>query len=275
MSKCSKFVFFILLIALSSASLAGCSTSRLFTKPIAGTNYVTYPEWGPNRNVAVMPFINVSKDKDAGLKVRELFLTELYISGIFKDVVDEGEMYEVMKKLKVRETDNFGKDTIKTFGDNLGVQAVVFGTVEEYTERTAKGAQFVVSLRMVDVETGQILWLGNASEEGGGSIGEALGLSDGPTVIEVARGVLEGLVVDLASEVNKSRDVNTRRVAGKSWWQFWKSGSKPDDTARKGDGSNNTASGEKGPKQQAGATPPPASKGTSAGMASMPALGGK
>jgi hypothetical protein len=84
-------------------------------------------------------------------------------------------MLEVMKKLKVRETDSFGKDTIKTLGDNLGVQAIIFGTVSEYTERTSKGALFAVSLRMFDVETGSILWLGNASKEAG-SISEALGL---------------------------------------------------------------------------------------------------
>lgn len=267
MSLRGRCVCFLLILTLSALLSSGCTTARLFTKPVAEAPYVTYPEWGPNINVAVIPFLNLAKDKDAGVKVRELFLSELYISGAFKDIVDEGEMYEVLKKLKVRETDPMGKDTIKTLGDNLGVQAIIFGTVEEYSERSAKGALFVVSLRMVDVETGTLLWLGNASREGGGTVGEALGLSDGPTVVEVARNTTGDLVGDLASVINKSR----RKAKSK----------KPEDTAKKGDGQNNsTLSKVKGNAvpdagQQAGANPVPAVKATSAGMAPAPALGGK
>src|ERR1700688_1070081 len=155
------------IVVVLSIGLTGCggATTRLFSKPISESPYITYQEWGPNRDIAVMPLVNVAKDKDAGIKTRDLLVTELYASGAFKDVVDEGEMLEVMKKLKVRETDSMGKDAIKTLGDNLGVQAIIFGTVSEYTERSNKGALFAVSLRMVDVETGSILWIGNASEE--------------------------------------------------------------------------------------------------------------
>ena len=245
-------------------SLFGCggATTRLFTKPIAESTYVTYQEWGPNRDVAVMPFENVAKDKDAGVKARELFVTDLYASGVFKDIVDSGEMYEVMKKLKLRETDNFSKDAIKTLGDNLGVGAIIFGTVVEYTERTSKGAQFAVSLRMVDVETGQILWLGNASKEGGGTVSEALGLSEGPTIIEVARSVMEDLIDDLAHEVRH------RKVKSK----------KQEETAGKAPSQNDklTKSPGEAPadsSKQAGANPSPAVKGSSAGINSLPALG--
>ena len=250
-----------LLVAIMS--LAGCaSTTRLFTKPIAEAPYVTYPEWGPNRNVAVMPFLNISKDKDAGVKVRDLLVAELYISGAFKEVVDEGEVSEVMKKLKVREGEALGKDTLKTLGDNLGVQAIIFGTVQEYSERSAKGALFAVSLRMVDVETGQILWLGNASKEGGGSVSEALGLSDGPTIIEVARSVVEDLVDDLVGEIKskrgKSKKVETSKKAA------------PDAAGMTGSKEPAPAQG----KEQAGAAPSPAVKGTAAGATPAPALGG-
>lgn len=247
-------------------SLTGCGggTTRLFTKPIAESGYVTYQEWGPNRDVAVMPFDNVAKDKDAGVKVRELFVTGLYASGTFKDIVDEGEMFEVMKKLKLRETDNFSKDAIKTLGDNLGVGAIIFGTVVEYNERSAKGALFAVSIRMVDVETGQILWLGNASKEGGGSVSEALGLSDGPTVIEVARSVLENLIDDLAGEVKH------RRVKGKRQDETAVSKS----PAHKATIGKTQDGGGADAGKQAGASPSPAVKGSAAGINSLPALNG-
>jgi curli biogenesis system outer membrane secretion channel CsgG len=260
MFSLSKII--ITALVMLSVGLTGCggATTRLFSKPISESPYVTYQEWGPNRDVAVMPLVNVAKDKDAGLKVRELLITELYTSGAFKDVVDEGEMLEVMKKLKVRETDNFGKDTIKTLGDNLGVQAIIFGTVSEYTERTSKGALFAVSLRMVDVETGSILWLGNASKEGGGSISEALGLSDGPTVIDVSRDVLSDLVDDLASEI-RSRKVKSKKAEG--------------DAAVKKNMPQNAKSVEKdGAVQQAGPVSSPTVKSTSAGMTSFPPAGG-
>ncbi|MGC2424540.1 MAG: GNA1162 family protein [Nitrospirota bacterium] len=246
-------------ISLSVFFLVGCGggTTRLFSKPIAESTYVTYPEWGPNRVVAVMPFVNVSKDKDAGLKARELFITELYVAGVFKDVVDEGQMVEVMKKLKLRETDNIGKDALKTLGDNLGVQAVIFGTVEEYSERSNKGAQFAVSLRMIDVDTGEILWLGDSSKEGGGSVSEALGLSDGPTIIEVARDVMANLVSDLAGEVKD------KKVTGK----------KAAELARKQQLENlaKAKSSDSGVSNQpAVASPPPAGGSSSAGITPEP-----
>ncbi len=254
--------FIIIVAGLAVLFLAGCGggTTRLFTKPIAESTYVTYPEWGPDCDVAVMPFVNVSKDKDAGLRARDLFVTELYISGAFKDVVDEGQMVEVMRKLKIRETDPISKDTLKTFGDSLGVQAVIFGTVEVYNERSNKAAQFAVSLRMVDVDTGQILWLGDASKEGGGTVSEALGLSDGPTVIDVARTVLSNLVDDLASEIKD------RKVTGKKARELSKKQEMENSMKAK-------AGSAPVPNQQAGATPPAAAvKGSSAGITPTPVV---
>ncbi len=253
---------FLLVAGLSVLFLVGCGsgTTRLFTKPIAESTYVTYPEWGPDCDIAVMPFVNVSKDKDAGLKARDLFITELYISGAFKDVVDEGQMVEVMRKLKLRETDPISKDTLKTLGDSLGVQAVIFGTVQVYNERSNKGAQFAVSLRMVDVDTGQILWLGDASKEGGGTVSEALGLSDGPPVIDVARDVLSGLVDDLASEI-KDRKVTGKKALELSRKQKLENFSKA-----------KVKSSPAPNQQQAGATPPPAAKGNSAGITPTPVV---
>ncbi len=251
----------------AAVCLAGCSaaTTRLFTKPIAQSTYVSYREWGPNRTVAVLPFVNVSKDKDAASKARDLFISELYISGAFKDVVDEGEMMEVMRKLKVRETDPLGKDTIKTLGDNLGAQALIFGTVEEYNERTSKAAQFAISMRMVDVDTGSILWVGDSSQEGGGSISEALGLSEGPMVIDVARHVLRVLIDDLASEVKD------RKVKEKKGEEAAKKGGGQKDVAAKGTGGKKGAA-----EQQAVAAPPAAVKANSAGMTAPPfGMGGK
>jgi len=256
----------LLLTLMSVTVLAGCggATTRLFTKPIAESTYVTYQEWGPNRTVAVLPFINVSKDRDAALKSRELFMSELYISGAFKDVVDEGEMFEVMKKLKLRETDPLGKDAVKTLGDNLGVQAIIFSTVEEYNERSSKPAQFAISMRMVDVDTGQILWLGNASKEGGGSVSEALGLSDGPMVLDVARGVIDDLISDLAGEV-RHRKVKSKKV---------EEAAVKKDLEQKTAVSDNKVEPAPEAQIQAGATPSPAVKSTSAGITYTPVLGG-
>lgn len=262
MSDAAKRSVLILLSVLVIAT-AGCggATTRLFTKPIAESPYVTYQEWGPNRNIAVMPFLNLTKDAEAGAKCRELFIAETYISGAFEDIVDEGEMIEVMRKLKMREGDALGKDAIKTLGDNLGVQALIFGTVQEYTERGTKPALFAVSLRMVDVETGEILWLGNSSKEGGGSVLEALGLSDGPVIIDVARDVVSGLIDDMASEVLD------RKVEGKAASEVAKI-RKPKKIASPLPDENAAPEAK---EKQAGISPSPAVKATSAGMAAAPA----
>ncbi len=265
MKRTMKSLTIILSVAVLFLSGCGGATTRMFTKPIAESPPVAYQEWGPNRNVAVMPFVNVSKDKDAGLKCRELFIAELYISGAFEDIVDEGEMLEVMRKLKIRETDALGKDTIKTLGDNLGVQAILFASVEEYTERSSKSATFAISVRMVDVETGEILWLGNSSQEGGGTISEALGLSEGPVVIDIARDVMEGLIDDIASEVAD------RKVEGRPESEVARQKRLRDLAKSKPGGT--TEAVEEG-KQAGVISPSPSVKGTSSGMAPAPALGG-
>lgn len=264
MTSTTKALAILLSIAVMSISGCGGATTRMFTKPIAESPPVAYEEWGPNRNVAVMPFVNVSKDKDAGLKCRELFIAELYISGAFEDIVDEGEMLEVMRKLKIRETDALGKDTIKTLGDNLGVQALIFASVEEYTERSSKSATFAISARMVDVETGEILWLGNSSQEGGGSISEALGLSEGPVVIDIARNVMEGLIDDIAGEVAD------RKVEGRPESEVARQKKLRDLARSRPGGDPGAVQGGK----QAGISPSPSVKGSSAGMAPAPALVG-
>jgi len=275
MSKLANGVFSLFL--LSAVLLSGCSwsgTTRLFTKPIAASPYVAYQEWGPNRNVVVMPFLNVSKDKDASVKCRDLFLAELYISGAFEDIVEEGEMLEVMRKLKIRETEPISKDNLKTLGRNLGAQAVIFGTVEEYTERSNKAALFAVSVRMLDVETGEILWLGNASQEGGGSVLESLGLSDGPVVIDLARDVMEDLISDLSDEVLDNKvdtvepEVTEDEVAAKQ--------TVPEvaDKNIAAPGPQAEAGIKAKQRQRAGITPSPAVQTTSAGMTTKPAIGG-
>jgi len=261
---------------LTAVLLSGCGwgTTRLFTKPIAKSPYVAYKAWGPNRNVVVMPFFNVAKDKDAAVKCRELFMTELYISGAFEDVVEEGEMLEVMRKLKIREGEPVSKDNVKTLGRNLGAQAVIFCTVEEYTERSNKPALFAVSARMVDVETGEILWLGNASQEGGGSVLEALGLSDGPVIIDLARDVIQDLIDDLAGEVidNKTDVVepeNTEENTAAKQTVPEVAGKK---TAPAPQAAADRVKARE--RQRAGIAPSPAVKSTSAGMTANPAVGG-
>jgi hypothetical protein len=56
----------ISVLVLFTICLMGCggATTRLFSKPISESPYVTYQEWGPNRDIAVMPLVNVAKDKE-------------------------------------------------------------------------------------------------------------------------------------------------------------------------------------------------------------------
>jgi TolB-like protein len=141
-------IFFLIFVA-------GCSSSVIrYINPEANFSYI--------RKVAILPFNNMSGDRFAGERVRNTLTVELLSRGVF-DVMERGEVSKVMglvlraagfEEGRALEVD---KETLKLLGEKLGVQAVILGSVDEYTGR---GTAPIVSLslRMLDTSSGIILW---------------------------------------------------------------------------------------------------------------------
>jgi curli biogenesis system outer membrane secretion channel CsgG len=175
------------------AALAGCSANP---KP---TEFVNPRfDFGFVERVAVLPFENLSNDRQAGARATRLLITELLATGTL-DVVEPGEVQAALGKFGTRVVQP-SHEQIVALGEGLGVQALILGTVTQSDlARAGSAAVPVVALdvRMVEVETGTVVWAATASVKGDSFGARVLGTSGQPiseTTRRAVRRVLRTLV---------------------------------------------------------------------------------
>jgi len=204
--------------------LFGCSrysSVAVFSKPVTDHNAILYTPWNPTKKVCVLPFENLSKESDADLKVMEIFLTELFSGRIFEDIVDPVQANAALMGLRIRKPNSLDKETIKALGERLDVQYLILGTVTDYTYGKIKGsaAQVGLNVRMLDVDTGNILWTGNCYKDGSISAGRIFGFTDGPNPAKLSKEACLNIINSLQSQIRKSSPK-------KSFWKIRKAASK-------------------------------------------------
>jgi TolB-like protein len=110
--------------------------------------------------IAVLPLDNYTGDRFAGERVREILAVELLAQGVFEPA-EIGEVNRVLKLQNLISMTTMGPEDIKKLGEALDVQALLFGSVVEYSERrtgTFRSPQVSLALRLVDVESGLVVW---------------------------------------------------------------------------------------------------------------------
>jgi TolB-like protein len=114
------------------------------------------------QKVALFSFHNNTKIPEAGDMVTGAFLAGLVEGGRFQ-VEFPGNIRSFLVSERIIVRTGLDLDTIKLMGKRLGVDAVVLGQVEEYAgaEEARRGMVPTVSIsaRMVDAQTGEILWM--------------------------------------------------------------------------------------------------------------------
>jgi len=184
-SDIRKVLLVIIVVGLLAA--AGCSgkiRTTQFTNPKFNFAYV--------ERVAVLPFENLTGDRQAGFRATRLTVTELLASGAV-DVVESGEVEAVLAK--IQGTD-YGRlpipptEQIVALGKALDVQAVILGTVtQSEVMRSGTVSIPVVTLdaRMVETETGATVWAATHTEKGGSAGARALGTGGQPLSVTTRR----------------------------------------------------------------------------------------
>lgn len=119
------------------------------------------------RRVAVIPFENLTSTQFAGEKVTTIYVSELLMN-VDIEVVEPGEVTKTLaaqnvigKKLSTSEITSVGKA--------VKADALIFGSVQEYGQQRIRNENYPVvslSVRWVDVNTGTIIFMGTAAEEG-------------------------------------------------------------------------------------------------------------
>jgi hypothetical protein len=181
-------------IAVCILCIAGCAIRpKVYVNP--NTNF------GFIKRVAVLPFENLTSDRFAEKKVRDIFVTSL----LSTEVIDVPELGEVMKALEsqgITSSEAVTGEVARALGQILGVQGLVLGTVEEYSvNRTLSGAcpEIAITLRMLDAKTGNIIWSVSHSERGGRFLPTVFGIGE-DTLSEVTARATKKVVETLAYE---------------------------------------------------------------------------
>ena len=129
------------------------------------------------KNVAVLPFDNLTNDKYAADIVRQVVVSELLASGLV-DVVFPGEVTSALNEMGIKSPSALTAEQIKALGDALHVEALIVGTVEEYGNvkmGNISAPQVTLSLMMADAATGSIVWSITKTRGGAGFMARHFG----------------------------------------------------------------------------------------------------
>jgi hypothetical protein len=144
-----------------SFSCAGRGTPSFYIRQDYDFSYI--------KKVAVLPLDNLTNEKFAADAVRQVVICELLSTGLV-DVAVPGEAEGAVDKLGVKSIRSLNAEQIKTIGNVLKVQAVVFGAVDKFGEvriGNISAPEVTITLMMADAGSGSIVW--SVTKTGGGA----------------------------------------------------------------------------------------------------------
>jgi len=156
------------LLPLVAVGLAGCAGEQA-----AITATVRQAVGNERIRLAVLPFDNLSQKPGAERAVTQTILTYLLASDLF-EVIEPGHVNRVLADLRVRSAaEEIDPETARKLGQRLNAELLLIGVVQEYGEvRVANDVYPAVSLsmRILDVYTGSILWSASAAQTGADTV---------------------------------------------------------------------------------------------------------
>lgn len=193
-----------------TALTMGCAGAsiRTFSKPTTGQR-----QYGKIKKVAVLPFDSVVEGAQAPRIAGEFFIQELLSRETFDSVEEPRYVNELMKKLKLRNTEGLDKEVVRKLGEELQAQALILGDLLLYgQEENSEIVEFVLQTNMIDVETGDVLWTGRTFGSASTSAGKIFGINQGPSVNDLAKESIASLVARLDGEIIRARKVEVAQM---------------------------------------------------------------
>ncbi len=151
------------LAAIIILALSGCAAPQnesTFVRRNTDLRYV--------KKVAVLPFANNTENKFAGQRIRDITTTQILAMGIF-DVVDKGVVDSALREMAIGQGKPMGTPILKRLGQRLGVQAFIYGTVNDIG--SSRSGQFSypevsLTLKLIDGASAEVLWQSSAHRNG-------------------------------------------------------------------------------------------------------------
>ena len=157
---------FKLFLVLGSAILfASCAGNRMYVNDEA--------DFGFYSRVAVVPFSNLTTDKNASDKVTSSFVTELLMLNTVA-VANMGDVEKVVRAVvkqdMVNAIDELTSEQAMTIGEQAQVEGIFVGAVKDFTMVRSGQDEFplvAVIVRFIDCQTGRVVWSYETSRKGG------------------------------------------------------------------------------------------------------------
>ncbi|MBI4386507.1 MAG: hypothetical protein HY551_03930 [Elusimicrobia bacterium] len=151
---------------------AGCtSTSVRMRQPVTATQtpQVSSKWTGPRRRIGIVDFVNKSSyGARLGSAASDILITELTKTGKFV-VVEREKINKILEEQKLQASGAIDPRSVIQVGKILGLNAIVTGAVSQFGVKTEgfeglvaqskrQIAEATVDIRVVDAETGQVLY---------------------------------------------------------------------------------------------------------------------
>jgi hypothetical protein len=147
------------------------------------------------RRVAVMPFDNFSRDKEAGERVRDTFANSLLSTGAVY-VLPTGEVARGIARAGIVNPTAPSVEEIARLAGIIEVDAIFTGTINEYGEvRSGSATANMISMivAMLETQTGKVVWTATATK-GGITIWDRLFGSGGRPMSDVTGDAVDELM---------------------------------------------------------------------------------
>ncbi len=155
-------------------------------------------DFGAIQTVAVMPFVNLTRESTAADRVRDVFINRLLATGALY-VLPVGEVARGVTRGEVTMPGVPSPEDLVKLGGILKAQAVITGTVREYGEiRSGSAMANVISLsaQMVETESGRVVWSA-ASTKGGITTTDRLFGGGGQPMNKITEKAVDDLIIKL------------------------------------------------------------------------------
>ena len=214
----------LMLIAAAAALAGACAPSKTVKMQQAvsvnETKKVKSDFTGPKRRIGVVEFENKSAYGQGRLggAASDILITELVKSGKFI-VVERDRLNKVMEEQKFQAQGLADPQTVARIGQIMGLEAIVVGSVSQFgvkkegsdyllTQSKRQVADVTVDIRLVDVQSGQVILADSGKGMAKNSKGSFLGMGtkggyDETLEGEALRAAVVQFVTNIASQLNK------------------------------------------------------------------------
>lgn len=206
-------------VVVTAGCAPGLSVKQRQAISVKETKHVSSRYTGPKRRVGIVAFENkTTYGQRLGSAATDVLLTELAKTGKFI-LVEREKLQKVMEEQQLQQSGAIDPNTAVKVGRLLGLNAIITGSVTQFGTKT-EGADYLlvrnkryvaevgVDIRVVDAQTGEILYADSGKGLAKKTTGQVIGLGtsggfDETMEGEAFRAAIVQFVDNIVSQVNR------------------------------------------------------------------------